>query len=113
MDIGRRMGLEYGPPTRNAFSEALRAISGTDPKLVVVDGGVGNSARTNYFRDQYPDRFFNVGIAESNLVGIASGLAASGKDVLAANFACFLLCNAYEALDQTVQTVHDPDRRSP
>ena len=98
MDIGIRMGLEYGPPTRNAFGTALREIGRENPNLVVVDGDVGNSTRTNYFRDEFPDRFFNVGIAESNLVGVASGLALAGKDVLAASFACFLLCNAYDQI---------------
>jgi transketolase len=67
-----------------------------------VDGDVGNSTRTNYFRDEYPDRFFNVGIAESNMVGVASGLALAGKDALAASFACFLLCNAYDQIRMSV-----------
>lgn len=98
MDIGKNIGLEYGPPTRNAFGEALRELGEQYPDLVVVDGDVGNSTRTNYFRDAYPERFFNVGIAESNLIGVASGLAKSGKRALAASFACFLLCNAYDQI---------------
>jgi transketolase len=102
MDIGKRIGLEYGLPIRNAFGETLKAIGGENPNLVVVDGDVGNSTRTQYFRDEYPDRFFNVGIAESNLIGVASGLWASGKDVLAASFACFLLCNAYDQIRMSI-----------
>lgn len=102
MNIGKRVGLEYGPPTRNAFGEALREIGGENSNLVVVDGDVGNSTRTNYFRDEFPDRFFNVGIAESNLIGTASGLWAAGKDVLAASFACFLLCNAYDQIRMSI-----------
>ncbi len=98
MDIGKKIGLEYGPPTRNAFGEALREIGHQNKNLVVLDGDVGNSTRTNYFRDDFPDRFFNVGIAESNLIGTASGMWASGKDVLAASFACFLMCNAYDQI---------------
>lgn len=98
MDIGKRIGLEYGPPTRNAFGEALLEVGRANANLVVVDGDVGNSTRTEYFGEEFPDRFFNVGIAESNLVGVASGLAASGKDVLASSFACFLLCNAYDQI---------------
>lgn len=96
MDIGKVIGLEYGPPTRNAFGKALLALGHENENLVVVDGDVGNSTRTQYFGEEFPDRFFNLGIAESNLVGIASGLAASGKDVLAASFAAFLLGNAYD-----------------
>jgi transketolase len=102
MDIGKSIGLEYGLPIRNAFGETLREIGGENPNLVVLDGDVGNSTRTNYFRDEYPERFFNFGIAESNLVGVASGLAASGKEVLAASFACFLLCNAYDQIRMSI-----------
>jgi transketolase len=98
MDIGKRIGLEYGVPTRNGFGEALREIGAENPNLVVLDGDVGNSTRTAYFGEEYPERFFNLGIAESNLVGTASGLAAAGKDVLAASFACFLMCNAYDQI---------------
>jgi transketolase len=98
VDIGKRIGLDYGPPTRNAFGEALRELGHENPNIVVVDGDVGNSTRTDYFGDEFPDRFFNVGIAESNLVGVASGLAGAGKDVLAASFACFLFCNAYDQI---------------
>jgi len=102
MDIGKSIGLAYGLPIRNAFGETLREIGGENPNLVVLDGDVGNSTRTNYFRDEYPERFFNFGIAESNLVGVASGMAASGKDVLAASFACFLLCNAYDQIRMSI-----------
>jgi transketolase len=102
MDIGKRIGLNYGLPTRNAFGEALREIGRENPNLVVIDGDVANSTRTQYFAEEFPDRFFNVGIAESNLIGIASGLSASGKDVLAASFACFLLCNAYDQIRMSI-----------
>jgi transketolase len=102
MDIGKRIGPEYGPPTRNAFGEALKEMGEENPNLVVVDGDVGNSTRTYHFRDAYPDRFFNVGIAESNMIGVASGLWAAGKDVLAASFACFLLCNAYDQIRMSI-----------
>jgi transketolase len=102
MDIGKSIGLDYGLPIRNAFGETLREIGGENPNLVVLDGDVGNSTRTNYFRDEYPERFFNFGIAESNMIGTASGLAAAGKDVLAASFACFLLCNAYDQIRMSI-----------
>jgi transketolase len=102
MDIGKKIGLEYGPPTRNAFGEALKEIGRKNHNLVVLDGDVGNSTRTQYFGKENPDRFFNVGIAESDLVGIASGLSASGKEVLAASFACFLLCNAYDQIRMSI-----------
>lgn len=98
MEIGRSIGLEYGAATRDAFGETLRVLGRENPNLVVVDGDLSNSTRTEYFAKEFPERFFNVGIAESNLIGVASGLAASGKDVAAASFACFLLCNAYDQI---------------
>lgn len=102
MDIGKSIGLREGPATRNAFGESLSEIGRENPNLVVVDGDVSNSTRTEDFAKEFPERFFNVGIAESNLVGVASGLALAGKDVLAASFACFLLCNAYDQIRMSV-----------
>lgn len=102
MEIGKKIGLEYGAATRNAFGESLLEVGRENPNLVVVDGDVANSTRTEYFGDEFPERFFNVGIAESNLIGVASGLALSGKDVLAASFAAFLLCNAYDQIRMSI-----------
>jgi transketolase len=98
MNMGKQAGLPTGPATRDAFGEALLALGHNNPKLVVVDGDVANSTRTEAFGKAFPERFFNVGIAESNLVSVASGLASCGKDVLAASFATFLLCNAYDQI---------------
>ena len=75
MDLGKSIGLQYGLPTRNAFGETLRELGRENPNLVVIDGDVSNSTRTEYFGNEFPDRFFNMGIAESNLIGVASGLA--------------------------------------
>lgn len=102
MDIGRQIGLSYGAATRDAFGKALLEIGHENPNLVVLDGDVANSTRTEYFARDFPERFFNVGIAESNLIGVASGLAMSGKDVVAASFAVFLLCNAYDQIRMSV-----------
>ncbi len=102
MKIGKQIGLDYGASTRNAFGDALRELGRENPNIVVVDGDVSNSTRTQYFAEDFPDRFFNVGIAESNMIGVASGLAASGKEALAASFACFLLCNAYDQIRMSV-----------
>lgn len=98
MNIGKKIGLEDGPATRDAFGETLRELGRENANIVVVDGDVGNSTRTEYFGEFFPERFFNVGIAESNLIGVASGLAAAGKEPVAASFACFLLCNAYDQI---------------
>jgi transketolase len=97
-----RYELKMGKATRDAFGEALREEGKRNDNIVVVDGDVSNSTRTEWFGQDHPDRFFNVGIAESNMAGVASGLAASGKLPVAASFACFLLCNAFDQLRMSV-----------
>ena len=94
--------LKLGKATRDAFGEALRELARHDQRIVVVDGDVNNSTRTEWFAAEFPDRFFNLGIAESNLVGVASGLAACGKIPVVASFACFLLCNAFDQFRMSV-----------
>jgi transketolase len=83
--------MKMGKSTREAFGLALAKIGEEFPDIVVLDGDVNNSTR-----------FFNVGIAESNLVGVASGLASSGKRAWLSSFACFIMCNAYEQLRMSV-----------
>ena len=102
MAIGEASGLKMGPATRDAFGQELKALGETFPDVVVVDGDVGNSTRTEPFAKAFPRRAFNVGIAESNMVSIAGGLAAAGKTPVVASFACFLLCNAYDQIRMSV-----------
>src|SRR6516164_7889629 len=94
--------MKLGKSTREAFGLALAKLGETDSSIVVVDGDVHNSTRTDFFAKKYPDRFFNVGIAESNLVGAAAGMACSGKRAWLASFACFVMCNAYDQLRMSV-----------
>lgn len=101
-DMERKLQFEMGPATRDAFGKALAELGDEDLDLVVLDADVSNSTRTEYFAKQFPDRFFQVGIAESNLVGIASGLAACGKNTWIASFACFMMCNAFDQLRMSV-----------
>lgn len=93
---------ELGKATRDAFGRALEALGAKHTDVVVVDADVSNSTRTEWFGKKYPDRFFNIGIAESNLVGVAGGLASSGKTSLVASFAAFITCNAYDQLRMSV-----------
>jgi transketolase len=93
---------ELGKATRDAFGRALETLGADHPDIVVIDGDVNNSTRTEWFAKKYPERFFNIGIAESNLVGIASGLAASGKTSVIASFAAFITCNAFDQLRMSV-----------
>jgi transketolase len=102
MAIGEKCGLKLGQATRDAFGEALAELGHAYPQVVTVDGDVGNSTRTEVFATAFPNRAFNAGIAESNMVSIAGGLAANGKIPVVASFACFLLCNAYEQVRMSV-----------
>ncbi len=94
--------MKMGKSTREAFGLALAQLGETNPDIVVIDGDVHNSTRTEHFAKKFPERFFNVGIAESNLVGIAAGLACAGKQSWLSSFACFIMCNAYDQLRMSV-----------
>src|SRR5262245_1479492 len=94
--------MKLGKSTREAFGLALAKLGEAYPDVVVVDGDVHNSTRTEHFAKKFPQRFFNVGIAESNLVGVAAGLACSGKRAWLASFAAFVMCNAYDQLRMSV-----------
>ncbi len=96
-----RIDLTEGPATREAFGDALARI-GSDERIVVVDGDVNNSTFTNKFAERFPDRFFNAGIAESNIIGIAAGLAGSGKIPVAASFSTFLMSNAFDQIRMSI-----------
>jgi len=79
MQLGAKAGLKPSEkPLRNIFGDALLELCRQNPKVVVLDGDLGNSTKTEYVRQNFPERFFNIGIAESNLVGVGAGLAACG-----------------------------------
>src|SRR5947199_2616165 len=94
--------MKMGKSTREAFGQALAKLGEENPDIVVIDGDVHNSTRTEHFAKKFPDRFFNVGIAESNLVGVGAGLASSGKRTWLASFAAFITCNAYDQLRMSI-----------
>ncbi len=99
MQLGKLAGLELcDQPLRNIFGDALLELARTNPKVVVLDGDLGNSTKAEYVRQEFPDRFFNIGIAESNLVGIGAGLAGAGFYPFIVSFSSFLLCNAYDQI---------------
>jgi transketolase len=100
--LGERAGLKAGQATRDAFGDALRDLGDEFPQVVVVDGDVGNSTKVELFGKKYPNRYFNVGIAESNMVSVAGGLAAAGKTAVTSSFACFLLNNAFDQIRMSV-----------
>ena len=102
MAIGEAAGLKLGKATRDAFGAALKDLGNEFPNVVTVDGDVGNSTRTEVFAKAFPSRGFNVGIAESNMVGVAGGLAAAGKIPVVSSFAAFLLCNAFDQIRMSI-----------
>lgn len=87
---------------REAFGQALLEIAADEPRLVVLGGDLTKSTKVDSFAEQYPDRFFNAGIAEQNMMGVAAGLAASGKIPLAASFAVFITSRANEQVRASV-----------
>jgi len=82
---------------RQSFGDKLLELADKMPNLVVLDADVSSSTQTIHFGKKYPDRFFNVGVAEANLVDIAGGLATTGLRPVASAFAIFL---ALKATDQ-------------
>ena len=86
---------------REAYGSTLLEI-GTNKRIVVLDADVSKATRSCYFSKKYPDRFFNVGIAEQNLVGVAAGFAITGKIPIASTFAVFLTGKAFDQIRNTV-----------
>lgn len=77
--------------TRDAYGAALVEMGAENQQIVVLDAGVSDSSRSKKFGDKYPERFFNMGIAEADMLCTAAGLATTGKIPFATGFACFLL----------------------
>jgi transketolase len=102
MAIGDIAGLKIGPATRDAFGEEFVLVGNDNPNVVCVDADLNNSTMADKFKIAHKERFFEVGIAESNMIGVAAGLADSGKQAWATSFAVFLLANAYDQIRMSV-----------
>lgn len=87
---------------REPFIEELIAIGKNEKRLVVMDPDVGSATRTWKFGETYPDRFYEMGIAEQNTFGVAAGLAATGRIVVAATFAVFASMRAAEMIRTSI-----------
>ncbi len=77
--------------SRAAFGEALTELGAKDERIVTLDADLSKSTMTAGFAKKYPERAFNVGIAESGMIGVAAGLALAGRVPFACSFACFLV----------------------
>ena len=91
--------------TREAYGKTLVEL-GADHDFVVLDADLAEATKTCYFAKAYPNRFFDCGIAEGNMVGIAAGLAAAGKTVVASSFAMFAAGRAFEQIRNSVAYPH-------
>ena len=91
--------------TREGYGKTLVEL-GADHDFVVLDADLAEATKTCYFGKAYPNRFFDCGIAEGNMVGIAAGLAAAGKTVVASSFAMFAAGRAFEQIRNSVAYPH-------
>lgn len=92
--------------TRAAYGKALVKFGGTNPNLVVLDADLSSATKTESFSKAYPDKFFNIGIAEADMMGIAAGLATCGKIPFANSFAIFSAGRAYEQVRNSIGYPH-------
>ena len=92
--------------TRQAYGKTLVEVGASNPNLIVMDADLSKSTMTADFAKAYPDRFFNMGIAEQNLYGTACGLALSGKVVCASTFAMFAAGRAFEIIRNSIGYTH-------
>lgn len=88
--------------TRDGYGDALLELGARHGDIVVLDADLSESTKTAKFAKQYPDRFFNVGVAEQNLVGMAAGFALSGLTPFISSFAMFLSGRAWEIIRNSV-----------
>jgi transketolase len=98
MAVRTKFELKTGVATREAFGRALVELGRENKNIVVCDADLSKSTMTTYFAKEFPDRFFECGIAEANMVGIAGGLAAAGKIPFASSFSCFVMNKGFEQL---------------
>jgi transketolase len=93
--------LKNGIATREAFGQALVELGRTNPNVVALDADLSKSTMTAAFGKEFPDRFFECGIAESNMFGIGAGLASSGKIPFASTFSVFAMNKGFEQMRVT------------
>ena len=92
--------------TRDSYGEALVMLAEKHPDLVVLDADLAAATKTGTFKKAYPDRFFDCGIAEANMMGVAAGIASTGKLVFASSFAMFAAGRAFEIVRNSIGYPH-------
>ena len=92
--------------TRESYGEALAALGETYENLVVLDADLAAATKTGIFKKKYPERFFDCGIAEANMMGVAAGLATTGMIPFASTFAMFAAGRAFEIVRNSIGYPH-------
>lgn len=92
--------------TRDAYGKALVELGEINPNVVVLDADLAAATKTGAFKKAFPDRFFDTGIAEGNMMGVAGGLATTGFTVFASSFAMFSAGRAFEQVRNTIGYPH-------
>lgn len=92
--------------TRESYGEALAALSEKYPDLIVLDADLAAATKTGIFKKACPERFFDCGIAEANMMGVAAGIASTGKKVFASSFAMFAAGRAFEIVRNSIGYPH-------
>ena len=88
--------------TRQSYGEALAELGRKNPNIVVLDADLSAATKTNIFAKEFPDRFFDIGIAESDMIGTAAGMSTCGKIPYASTFAVFAAGRAYDQIRNSV-----------
>jgi transketolase len=95
-------GLTLGKATRDAYGETLKELGGKHDDIVVLDADLAKSTKSFAFGEAFPKRFWNVGIQEANMVGMAGGFASSGKVPFVHSFAAFVILKGFDQLRMAV-----------
>jgi transketolase len=98
MPIKTKFEVKLGAATREAFGRTLVELGRENQDVVVCDADLSKSTMTTYFAKEFPDRFFSIGIAEANMVGIGAGLASAGKIPFVSSFSAFVMTKGFEQL---------------
>lgn len=99
--VRTKFEVKMGAATREAFGKALAELGATNANVVVLDADLSKSTYTAEFGHKFPERFFECGIAEANMIAIGAGLASSGKIPFASSFSAFVLNKGFEQLRVT------------
>jgi len=96
MDLNKKIA------TRQSYGEALVELGKTNSQVVVLDADLATATKTELFKKEFPDRFFDMGIAEANMIGTSAGLATAGKIPFASTFAVFATGRAYDQIRNSI-----------